>query len=189
MASKTRVNLDICWRMVLSCGSPINFQQITNAYNEECGTNFGRVTVMQFIKRHGLDKKLEDLSAMRTPLTPAVQQMMDRMAAKIKFDDLSDTALVIATFNAALYSYAAGLIEQSAELKVKTVDEAVTLLAALERAMTVSIEARRDLARLYIETKDPTGKVDKAAEEAGYAKADNNVLNIKQKVHDMANGK
>lgn len=178
---------DLVWQHMLSLGKGWTIQDVANSINSATGENWTRQVVSKKINKGGLKKKWEDLQKLASGAAPETQELMDRVARRIKLEDLTSSSVALEAYNEAIIKAAQHLINELPKLKFEKASDFTAVMSALGMAINAQATSRKDLAEILslIGAKPDAGA---PAGQGAAAAEGGNVLSLRKAVEVKATG-
>lgn len=142
MAAPKNITVELVWDTIVSLGKDWTVSGVARALQVT------RPTVQKFIKQGDLKQKWQDLQNLGEDVSPATQETIERVARRIKLEDLNSSTAALETFNQAIVKAAEHLIEKIPNLDISKPSEFVAVMNAISVAIPAQTAGRKELAEI-----------------------------------------
>lgn len=186
MKNKKRI-LDpkLVWQFLLSAGKDWTVQSVADAINSATGENWTRQGVSKIIHLHGFKDKLDDLQKLAKGASPDTRDIMDRVARRMRLEDLTNSTVALEAYNEAIIMAADHIVTKIPAMQIEKPVDFVAVMNALAVALQAQTGSRKDLAEIL--SMIGPGKKDRDDLDGSIVpKQAGNVLSIRDKVAKAA---
>lgn len=173
----TLLTEDFVWQCIVETGTGWSYQRIADLVEYKTGRKINRQSVYSAVKRHNLQERWSRYEAVADEATPVVRKLMDVAAAKIKMNDVTESAVVIQALNQSIVALANRVMDRADHLGITGPEDITLVMSSITNGIEVSLKAQKDIAEIQVSVGER-----KRENEKPQAKTSGDVLNLKERV-------
>lgn len=180
MPHVNKITTDLVWTTILDLGKGWTNQAVANRLRVT------RQAVAKHVKNGDLKARWEQLQDLSAKADPAVEELLGRVAHRMKVENLEGSVLALETYNETLVKLCNHVMGQIDNVQLQKPEDLVNLVTAIAVAQKANAETRQGLAEVMAVAGQFTGEGTESGKKAP-EKASGSVVSLADRVNQRRN--